>query len=641
MGSFPSKSPQNQSQNTQEELKKTTEERIKDLIQELDLIQKEEIPAEFCCNILFTLMSNPVKIESSTSTAHYDEENILAWFQQRDSDPATNNPLTNLSLTYNAELKEQISTYITARIEKYLEIAYEFISLKQEDLFPQIISNIRELSSKSSLEEQSKIEDKISELYEVLLDRRFANFEELMLGNPVAATNLYYESKKEAASLEIKGDLGNIFIEVASHFKSYHQEQFSQTLEKFNQFIEEKNFTAALEILNKKSLQKISQEIFAWAEKSNSTDTATRRNSQILHCYQVMVSNYFDNFKRLLLEDKNIEAAREVHDEIKKLAASWRVGNFEDQFAAFELQIQTYYKEEFSERIKAFNEALKIDIFEARLFLDHLKTEAKSNGLQNIDQIFLGQEEGLRKAYTKKIKLTLAEFDEAIERLDIPFAERLMNDAKRMIQIFDPSSYHRNEDITSRSITLETYKDPKKMAFEAVGSGDIKLLQLCLAINPELAKISPRDETNPYWGKSQPKPHGNDIETSYLMSSDIEDNNTLLHCAAKRNQIHLCGLLIAFGALSEKKNDNNKTPKELAEYHLHKTLFKRVEQGDTEMITAKLKEEVETMRKEILSKTLSIEELKINEPSSRPSTPSLQELSNEEQKKSSSQEVQS
>ena len=66
------------------------------------------------------------------------------------------------------------------------------------------------------------------------------------------------------------------------------------------------------------------------------------------------------------------------------------------------------------------------------------------------------------------------------------------------------------------------------------------------------------------------------------MSSDIEDNNTLLHCAAKRNQIHLCGLLIAFGALSEKKNDNNKTPKELAEYHLHKTLFKRVEQGDTE-----------------------------------------------------------
>ena len=50
------------------------------------------------------------------------------------------------------------------------------------------------------------------------------------------------------------------------------------------------------------------------------------------------------------------------------------------------------------------------------------------------------------------------------------------------------------------------------------------------------------------------------------------------------------------------------------------------------MITAKLKEEVETMRKEILSKTLSIEELKINEPSSRPSTPSLQELSNEEQK---------
>ncbi len=95
--------------------------------------------------------------------------------------------------------------------------------------------------------------------------------------------------------------------------------------------------------------------------------------------------------------------------------------------------------------------------------------------------------------------------DQATYSQDRATALELVNRVKHIIQEFKEPFLTRGDGfargVQNIENNLKAFEDPKKMIFEAIGSDDVALLKLCLAIAPEMVNVAPRDDSNPYWQK--------------------------------------------------------------------------------------------------------------------------------------------
>ena len=80
---------------------------ISDLIEKINCIDDLEYPNEFKCPITHDIMTDPVKISSSSAiNMYYDRSSIEQWFLTNNKDPYTGENLTDKTLVPVPEFKK-------------------------------------------------------------------------------------------------------------------------------------------------------------------------------------------------------------------------------------------------------------------------------------------------------------------------------------------------------------------------------------------------------------------------------------------------------------------------------------------------------------------------------------------------------
>jgi hypothetical protein len=494
------------------------------------------------------------------------------------------------------ELKNKILKYRTSTIDKCLDAAEELIAWDEPNVALKALERANNLITLwSDRGEMVAGEDVrrglLHENYSALIELNFAKFKDLLGSDMPGAVELYEDVRKSAINWQA-GDFMQDFAKQARAAHAHCQEKFDEAMKE----------SAALllqgEVPNLYSLMNFDKLTQDWASHGPIIDeTKDERMEKITGLCEKIIDFELRDFEKLLYENQDFSAAMELCQTVKKSSKAWGVGNFDHKFIEKEAPIKAYYQDKFLEKMAEFDGLIaEGKAHEAMILVTHLQKQARMMGVENVQEQFAIKRSQSNGLCIDKITKYLQEFDQKIHSGNWQAAAELMKCAKDINQAFK-EPFLSTVTFEDREMYLEAFKDPKKMIFEAIGQDNVNLLKLCLAINPQMASVSPRDESNPYWQKNQ-SPYGSKdgIQIgSYLMSGDIADNNTPLHCAAKRNKKEMCELLIVCGASREVQNDNGKTPQTLAVDHGHKTLFGRIKESDVE----RAKQAVETLRKRI------------------------------------------
>ncbi len=576
----------------QELVEKTPEERKAELISLVEDLSRDpeekEDEESFYCAISHGLMVDPVyAVTKETKLQLYDRPQIEQWWPVHPNDPISRSPITELIEA--TELKNKILTYRTSTIDKCLDAAEDLIAWDEPDVALKALERANHLMTMwldrgVAVEGEDARRDLLHENYSALIELNFAKFKELLVSDMQGAVKFYEDARKSA----INWQAGNFVQDFAKQARV----AYAHCQEKFDEAIKE---SAAMllqgEVPNPYSLMNFDKLTQDWASHGPIIDeTKDERMGKITGLCEKIIDFELRDFEQLLNVNQDFSAALELCETVKKISKEWGVQDFDYKFMSQMAQINACYKERFFEKAAEFELLLdRGKIQEAAILAEVIQQEAMRVGNNRSDDIY--------SRCRNKIDQYLQEIDQATYGRDLATGLELLNRVKDITEEFKGPFFTRRYDfapgVQNREKNLKAFEDPKKMIFEAIGSGDLALLKLCLAIASEMANVAPRDESNPYWQKDQ-RPFGGS-SGSYLMYEDIADNNTPLHCAAKRNQKEMCELLIGCGASLKVQNDNGKTPQTLAAYHGHKTLFKRIAESDVESP----KQAVETLRKRI------------------------------------------
>lgn len=100
---------------------------ISDLIEKINCIDDLEYPNEFKCPITHDIMTDPVKISSSSAiNMYYDRSSIEQWFLTNNKDPYTGENLTDKTLVPVPEFKKGIEDFLKKiyKLEQNIKLKY-------------------------------------------------------------------------------------------------------------------------------------------------------------------------------------------------------------------------------------------------------------------------------------------------------------------------------------------------------------------------------------------------------------------------------------------------------------------------------------------------------------------------------------
>ncbi len=594
---------------------KTPEERKAELISLVEDLSRDPEDKEdgesFYCAISYGLMVDPVYAVTEYALTEgrkiqiYDRDGITRWGGVGAKDPHSGELITELMEA--TELKNKILKYRTSTIDKCLDAAEELIAWDEPNVALKALERANNLITLwSDRGEMVAGEDVrrglLHENYSALIELNFAKFKDLLGSDMPGAVELYEDVRKSAINWQA-GDFMQDFAKQARAAHAHCQEKFDEAMKESAALLLQGEVPNLYSLIH---LDKLTQD---WASHGPIRDeTKDERMERISGLCQEIIDCELRDFEQLLYVNQDVSAALELCQTVKKSSKAWGAGNFDHKFVEKEAQIKAYYQDKFSEKMAEFDGLIAPGkAHEAMILVTQLQKDERMMEVENVQETFAIKRLQSNGLCRYKIIEYFREFDQEIDGGNRQAAAELMKCVKDINQAFEEpflsTVTEYGQLVESRERMLEAFRDPKKMIFEAIGLGDVKLLKLCLAIDPKVASVSPRDESHSYWQKNQ-LPYGGRTG-SYLMSGDIADNNTPLHCPAKRNNKEMCALLIGCGASREVPNDNGKTPQTLAIYHGHKNLFSRIKEPDLESA----KQEVEALRKSISVGAVSEEEV--------------------------------
>ncbi len=116
----------------------------------------KKIPVDIICPITFQIMNDPVMLVESGNT--YERESILQWLEKNNTDPLTNEKISNKTIAPNRAIKRLIISFLEENKQKTPDIMYE--TYLSDSLIQEIITNLE----KNQIDLFSQTLDKNSQL---------------------------------------------------------------------------------------------------------------------------------------------------------------------------------------------------------------------------------------------------------------------------------------------------------------------------------------------------------------------------------------------------------------------------------------------------------------------------------------------